>query len=287
MPEGAARDRKAAAGGRIDWPPGRTGLWVIDLDGVVWLAGEPIPGAATAVSALRRQGNEVLFATNNSAPTTSELLARLSRMGIPADPSDLVTSAQAAASVVPPGSRVLAIGDGGLREALESRGMTMVEGGPADAVVVGWTTRFDFELMSRAMAALEGGARFIGTNDDPTHPTPAGLVAGCGAILAAVGTASGRVPEVAGKPHDPFVALVNDAAAHRGQEIVAVAGDRPSTDGALARRLGAPYALVLSGVTRPTDSAGRGPSAVVGDDLASVVATLAAKGAAAADKRGH
>ncbi|MHB8218805.1 MAG: HAD-IIA family hydrolase [Acidimicrobiales bacterium] len=253
---------------------------MIDLDGVVWLAGDPIPGAASAVSALRQRGNDVLFATNNSAPTTAELLARLSRIGIAADLGDLVTSAQAAAAVIPGGSRVLALGDEGLREALSARDVTVVDVGPADAVVVGWTKRFDFDLMSRAMTALRGGALLIGTNDDPTHPTPDGLLPGSGALLAAVATASGKRPVVAGKPHDPFLSLVSDAAAKRGGEIVAMVGDRPSTDGAMARRLAVPFALVLSGVTRRSTAgvggipAGDAPPAGVPDAVAEDLATL-------------
>lgn len=242
------------------WPPAGPGLWVIDLDGVVWLAGEPIAGAADAIKDLRANGNDVLFATNNASPTVSELLARLARAGILAGPDDLVTSAQAAAALVESGWRVLPLADRGVFEALEARPVTIVDRAPADAVVVGWTRHFDFEGIARAMRAVRDGARLIGTNEDPTHPTPDGLLPGSGALLAAVATASGAVPLVAGKPHEPFASLVRSVASDRGLDIVAVVGDRPSTDGLLAHELGAPYALVLSGVTaaHPAGEAGRG-----------------------------
>jgi 4-nitrophenyl phosphatase len=283
-----------ATSGRTDptagpgpWPPPIEGLWVVDLDGVVWLAGEAIAGAPDAIARLRRRGADILFATNNSSPTTSELLARLARIGIPADGGDLVTSAQAAASVVPRGARVVILGDEGLREALAQRQVTSVLEGPADAVVVGWARDFDFELLNRAAAAVRGGARLVGTNEDPTHPTPTGLVPGTGAILAAVATASGTEPFVAGKPHTPFVDLVVAAADRKGREIGAVVGDRPSTDGATARLLGVPFGLVLTGVsggvprTSHIAEVSEPVPDAVAEDLAALVAGVA--GVAEAD----
>ena len=190
------------------------GTWVVDLDGVVWLAGEPIPGAAGAVGRLRSAGAGVLFVSNNSSPTVDELLARLRRAGIEASAAEIVTSAQAAASMVSAGTRVLVVGDGGIVEALEARGAvaTPATDGAVevdvDVVMVGWTRRFDFGLLALANRAVRGGARLIGTNEDPTHPTPDGLLPGAGSLLAAVSTAAGIAPEVAGKPHAPLVALI-------------------------------------------------------------------------------
>jgi ribonucleotide monophosphatase NagD (HAD superfamily) len=147
----------------------------------------------------------------------------------------------------------------------------MVESGPADAVVVGWTRSFTFDNISVAARTVREGARLIGTNEDPTHPTPHGLVPGCGALLAAVATAAETAPEVAGKPHRPTA----DAIRARASDLSVMVGDRPSTDGALATQLGIPFALVLSGVTGaaavPTDPA---PDAVAADFAALVQAAL-------------
>ena len=240
--------------------------WIVDLDGVVWLAEQPIPGSAEAVEELRRSGIRVVFATNNAAPTLAELQERLSAAGISAEAGDLVTSAQAAATMLEPGTSVFPCADGGVVEALATHGMTAVEHGPADAVVVGWTRRFDFDLLAQSAALVRQGARFIGTNEDPTHPTPRGLLPGSGALLAAVATAAQATPEVAGKPHEAMVALLRQ----RAQGATRVVGDRPSTDGALARRLGLPFALVRSGVT----SDGREPMVVQPDEEAPDLATL-------------
>jgi 4-nitrophenyl phosphatase len=252
------------------WPPPAAGTWVLDLDGVVWLSGEPIPGAGEAVAGLRGAGVRTLFCTNNSSLTVGDLLTRLAGVGIEAAAGDIVSSAQAAAGLIGPGSTALALAGDGVLEALAERGVEVVDEGPADAVVVGWTRQFDFDGLARASAAVRGGARFIGTNDDATYPTPDGLLPGGGSILAAVATASETTPEVAGKPHQPLVDLLSA----RAPDVVAVVGDRPSTDGRLAERLGVPYALVLSGVTGPTAATGGSGAATVAADLGSLVADL-------------
>lgn len=250
--------------------PAPSDTWIVDLDGVIWLAEEPIAGSADAVNRLRAAGIRVVFATNNAAPRVAELIERLSRAGIECSGDDLVTSAHAAASMLQAGSTAFPCAEGGVIEALEERGIRAIERGEADAVVVGWTKAFDFDLMADAATRIREGARFIGTNEDATHPTPERLLPGSGALLAAVATAAQAVPEVAGKPHEPMVRLLRE----RAPGATVVVGDRPSTDGALARRLGLPFALVRSGVTRD----GREPMVVTPDhdapDFASLVDSL-------------
>ncbi|MGH9100182.1 MAG: HAD-IIA family hydrolase [Acidimicrobiales bacterium] len=250
----------------------------MDLDGVVWLARDPIPGAGEAIGLLRSAGARICFASNNSSPTVAELLARLGDAGVVAEADEVVTSAQAAASMLRAGSTALVVGDEGIMEALADRGVrasSAVDGagaassssdGRMDAVVVGYTTRFDYGVLRRSAEAVRSGARLIGTNEDATLPTPEGLLPGAGSILAAVSTASGAEPEVAGKPHEPLASLIS----RRCGSVAAVVGDRPSTDGALARRLGVPFALVLSGVTARVAGDADPVADFVGEDLLAV-----------------
>ncbi|NDH84414.1 MAG: TIGR01457 family HAD-type hydrolase, partial [Acidimicrobiia bacterium] len=86
--------------------------------------------------------------------------------------------------MVDPGDRVLAIGSDGVFEALRARGCTVVHDGPADAVIMGITQAFDYEMMTRAMHAIADGARFIATNTDSTFPMADRLVPGNGALVA-------------------------------------------------------------------------------------------------------
>jgi 4-nitrophenyl phosphatase len=241
--------------------------WLLDLDGVVWLAEDPIPGAAEAIAKLRDSGNRVVFLTNNSSATVAEYLTKLDRCGVPTEAVDLITSAQAAATLVSSGETVLVCGGPGVDEALTARGARTIRSGRADAVVVGWHRDFDFARLTAAFDAVHSGARLIGTNDDPTYPTPAGPVPGGGALLAAVAYATGAKPTVAGKPYEPIVDLVLE----RVPDPEIVVGDRASTDGLLAQRLGVPFALVLSGVTAD-DRGLEPPPQRVAPDLASLVA---------------
>jgi HAD superfamily hydrolase (TIGR01450 family) len=220
-----------------------------DLDGVVWRGDDPIAPAAGGIAALRDAGLRVAFVSNNSSSPVGEVVAKLDRMGIAAEPGDVVTSALAAAWLLQHslarGARVLVCGGPGVREALADVGLEAVDDGPAEAVVVGFHLDFDFEELDRASRVVREGARFVATNLDATYPVPGGLIPGAGSLVAAVATAAGANPEVAGKPEAPTVGIIRE----RYGETGVVVGDRPSTDGALASALGWPFALVLSGVT--------------------------------------
>ena len=248
-------------------------LWVFDLDGVVWLAGQPIPGSAEAIERLRAQGHAVAFVTNNSAPTIADYVGRLGRAGITVKPAELATSSQAAAQLLEPGARAAFIGGEGVREALTERGVKLVA--PTDdpaALVVGRSIELDFAELAAAARAISEGARFIATNTDATFPTPAGPEPGAGALVAYLQVGSGRTAEVAGKPEAAMAELVRG----RFGPPDVVVGDRAETDGAFAARVGARFALVLTGVTRRSDLPVHPAPALVADDLAAAVDALVA-----------
>ena len=242
--------------------------WVFDLDGVIWLAGQAIPGSPEAVARLRAAGHRMAFVTNNSGPTVAQYLASLTSAGVEASADELVTSAQAAAAMVPAGTRVTVVGGDGITEALGERGahVVAVDEDPA-VVVVGRTVVLDHDQLAAAATAVRRGARFIATNTDSTFPTGTALLPGAGALVAFVATASGVSPEVAGKPQQPVADLVK---ARFGQPAVMV-GDRPDTDGLFAQAVGARFALVLSGVTRPDDLPVTPAPDLLGPDLAAIV----------------
>jgi HAD superfamily hydrolase (TIGR01450 family) len=222
--------------------------WLLDLDGVVWLGDDPIPGAAAAIGRLRASGRAVGFFTNNSFARRADLIEKFAAHDIEADEHDIMSSAEAAADLVAPGERVFVLGGNGIVEALQAKGIEIL---PAEAsmhaevVIVGLDRDLHFDRLTAATRAVSGGARLIGTNDDATYPTPSGPLPGGGALLAAVAYATGVTPIVAGKPHQPAADLV----AARFGKIAVMVGDRPSTDGMFGRRLGARFALVRSGVT--------------------------------------
>ncbi len=245
--------------------------WILDLDGVVWLAEEPIPGSVEAIADLRAAGRRILYVTNNAGPRVADLVEKLERLGIPTSPDDLATSAQAAATLLEPGETALLCAGPGVEEALTERGVKVVREGSADAVVVGFHRDFDYDRLTVAFQAVHGGARLIATNDDTTYPTPDGPIPGGGAILAAVAAAAGVKPTVAGKPYAPMATLIRKRLGGNLQDAIMV-GDRPSTDGLMARRLSVPFALVLTGVTGEDEVSTDDPPDLVEPTLAALVA---------------
>ena len=230
-------------------PDDRPPVVCLDLDGVIWRGTEPIAPAIDGVARLRAAGLRVAFLSNNSSVSVGDVVAKLRSMGVAAEADEVLTSALAAAHLLAgsfaAGSPVLVCGGPGLHEAVTDAGLTVVDHGPAAAVVVGITRDFDYGMLTEASAAIRAGARFVATNLDATYPVPGGLIPGAGAIVAAVATAADARPEVAGKPGRPIADLVRERFGDRGVMV----GDRPSTDGAMADTLGWPFALVLSGVT--------------------------------------
>lgn len=252
--------------------------WALDLDGVIWHGTMPIRGSAEAVGELRASGHDVVFVTNNSFSTIAQQEAKLGSFGIDAGGS-VITSAQAAASLIDPGERVLVLGGPGVVESVAARGADLVdhddvadgdravERAGIDVVVVGLDWALDYHRLAAAVQAVLGGARFVATNTDPTYPSERGLLPGAGALVAAVATATGQTPVVAGKPEQPAADLVRS---RYGSDGVMV-GDRPETDGAFAVALGYDFGLVLSGVTRSADGVVPVPQ-LVAVDLQSLVA---------------
>lgn len=255
--------------------------WALDLDGVVWLADEPIAGAADAVALLRAAGEHVGFVTNFSFGRRDDIAAKLERHGIEAA-DGVITSAMAAAALVEPGAKALVCAGPGVVDELHRRDVETIDASDrsaltasVDVVVVGYHPSFDYERMTAAATAVRRGARLLGTNDDATYPTAAGPVPGGGALLASIAVAAGVTAEIAGKPHAPIAQIVRERLGPDGVMV----GDRPDTDGRFAVTLGWRFALVLSGVTSGSDLPVEPPPDLVGDTLFSLVSeTLSAPG---------
>lgn len=242
--------------GKTDRPK----VLLCDLDGVVWLAHVPIPGSVEAIARAREAGVRVLFVTNNSFSTLDQQVAALEGIGVPAV-GDVVTSAMSVRTRIESGWRVMVCGGEGLIEEVSRAGAEVVvpylergAGGRFDAVVVGFHRQFDFQVLSDALTAVRGGARLIGSNEDPTYPTPTGPIPGGGSILAAIAKASGVTPTVTGKPHGAMAELVREMCPGVMTDEMVMVGDRADTDGAFASAIGCRFGLVLSGVTSPEEA---------------------------------
>ena len=250
---------------------------LVDLDGVLQLDDRPIKPAVSGLVVALKTGIPVAYVTNNAIRTPAEVGERLAKLGVPATPAQVVTSAVAAASLlasqVRTGSGVFVVGGPGLREAVTEAGLEVVVSADANpvAVVVGLGLDVTWRDLAEATVALRAGARWIATNRDATLPSPRGPLPGAGSLIAALVTATGREPDVVvGKPAPT---LFEAARAHTGGSSPLVVGDRLDTDIAGANAAGLPSLLVLTGVSQPQDLLAASPPnrpTYVGADLSVV-----------------
>ena len=225
------------------------GTVIFDLDGVVYVGDTAVPGAGDALRTLEDMGCRLLFATNNASRTPDAGADKIANLtGYPAVAGQVVTSALAAATALPPGApKCLVVGGEGLRVAVTARGGVLVDDwSEAEIVLTGYNRDLTYELLRDAALAIRNGAAFIASNDDPTFPAPDGLWPGSGATVAFLERATDVAPVIAGKPHAPMRLLLTEMI---GPGPVWMVGDRPDTDLAMARAEGWTGVLVLTGVT--------------------------------------
>ena len=249
---------------------------LVDLDGVVYIGPDVVPGAAESLARAREAGMRVAFVTNNAARTPEAVAEHLRGLGVAAEPDDVVTSAQAAAGLVtervPPGAPVLVVGGEGLRAALTERGLRPVASADDDpaAVVQGFAPEVDWAMLTEGAIAVRRGLPWVASNLDLTIPSARGLAPGNGALVGVIAAATGASPvAVAGKPE---VALHEEAVRRTGAQHPLVVGDRLDTDIEGANRAASDSLLVLTGVTSPHElvcAAGPLRPSYVAEDLAS------------------
>ncbi len=226
--------------------------WLTDMDGVLVHEETPLPGAAEFLEALRTHDRPFLVLTNNSIYTPRDLRARLLHAGIDVPEEAIWTSALATAQFLDdqrPGGKAYVVGEAGLTTALHEIGYTMNDRDP-DYVVLGETRTYSFEAITRAIRLIDGGARFIATNPDPSGPSPQGKLPATGSVAALITTATQQTPYYVGKPNPLMMrSALNRLEAH--SETTMMIGDRMDTDIVSGLEAGIRTILVLSGSTTP------------------------------------
>jgi glycerol-1-phosphatase len=238
--------------------------FLVDLDGVVWIGRDPVPGSPEALRALLEAGKRIVFVTNNPGKPPAAYAERLRDLGVEVGPAQIVTAgmvaARLAAEAAGTGGSAFVIGAAALKEMVAAAGARVLEGEEAreaDVVVVSGHRGFDYGELLTAKRALDRGAALFATSHDPTMPFPGGEVPGTGAVLAAVEVASGRRAEIAGKPELHLFEMALEAA---GGSRLAMVGDRVSSDIAGGRAAGLETILVLSGTTSREEAGAAEPA---------------------------
>jgi 4-nitrophenyl phosphatase len=230
--------------------------FIIDLDGVVYLLHEPIPGSSDAIRRMQELGLDFLFLTNNSIATPEEFADRLAGFDIHVGPDRILTSSEAAGYYLDRnyetrGKRALVIGEHGLLVELEKRGLEIVspeDCSRIDFVFVGWDRHFDFQKLKAAVIAIRAGATYIAMNTDATYPTPNGLWPGGGTMVAAVSTGAGKDPYVIGKPNAFIIEIALDRLGVDKADALLV-GDRLDSDIQAGISAGVDTLMVLTGIS--------------------------------------
>jgi NagD protein len=224
--------------------------YLMDMDGVILRGTTLIPGAAEFVEHLRAQDLPFLILTNNSLYTPRDLQVRLSYMGLHVQPEAIFTSALATAQFLHdqrPGGRAYAIGESGLTTALHDIGYVLTDQEP-EYVVLGETTAYSFERITRAIRFVTAGARFIATNPDAMGPGEGGIVPATGSVAALISAATGVKPYFVGKPN-PLMMRTALRTLNAHSENSVMIGDRLDTDIIAGTESGLRTILVLTGVT--------------------------------------
>jgi len=250
---------------------------LLDLDGVVYVGADAVPGAVEALTAATAAGLHLAYVTNNAARTPAYVAEHLTDLGITTTAADVVTSAQAAARLVaeqvPAGSQVFVIGGDGLEEALRERDLVPVTDLRSDAVAIvqGYGPEMPWRQVIDGAILVRRGLPWYATNMDLTVPTENGPGPGNGSLVGLVAQYAGRTPVVAGKAQRP---LLEESLARVGGEHPLVVGDRLDTDIDGAHAVGWDSLLVMTGVTTLADLAGLAPErrpTYVGADLGALL----------------
>lgn len=227
-------------------------LVMFDLDGVVYLDGRAVAGAAESIADTRGAGTHVAFITNNASRTPEQVAGHLRDLGVGAAADDVVTSSQAAARLLRSrhraGAAVAVLGADGLLEALRDEGLEPVDVDVerAVAIVSGYAPEVRWKTIMQAAVRIRNGLPWVATNTDPTLPTGDGPAPGHGVLVRMISEFAGVTPEVAGKPEKP---LFDETLRRVGGDHPLMVGDSLHTDIAGAHNAGTDSLLVMTGVT--------------------------------------
>lgn len=230
---------------------------LLDMDGVIYVGTKLLPGVQALFDYLVSSGRQWLCVTNNASKTPQQFVDTLAKMGVTAQPHQILGSAEAAAGWLRhqvnqhqwSDGKCLVMGQEGLKVALTSKGFELTDDPHAATyAVAGINFQLTYEDLARTALAIRAGAKFIGTNSDPSYPTERGQLPGAGSILALLATATGVQPQVIGKPNRGMFDQALQRLGVQPHEALMV-GDRYDTDIQGAVPLGLLTAGVLTGVT--------------------------------------
>jgi HAD superfamily hydrolase (TIGR01457 family) len=227
--------------------------FIFDLDGTVYLSDRLIPGADRVIRLLREKRRKVVFLSNKPIQTREDYAAKLTRLGIPTQPDDVINSTLVMISYLKKNAlnaRLFVVGEIPFVDELKRASFIITEEPKEiDYVVVAFDRTFDYRKLNIAYQAIKLGAHFVATNPDRTCPVEGGEIPDCAGMIAAIEAVTQKKVEViVGKPSPIMIQAALDAMGLRPGECILI-GDRLETDIKMGKEAGIATGIVLSGVT--------------------------------------
>ena len=252
----------------------KTRLFVLDMDGTIYLGDRVFPEALAFVKEARERGRQILFFTNNASRDPQTYVDRLNGMGFPVTRKDIVTSADVTIAYLKlhhPGEPVYLVGTKALEKQFTEEGIPLSEN--AKIVMVPFDLELTYEKLRIAVNLIRNGAIFYSTHPDFVCPVPDGVLPDSGCLCAAVTACTAIEPRYFGKPYRETADMI-EYLYGVPKDRIAVVGDRLYTDIALGKRNGLLSVLVLTGETAVSDLTDENRADIVFDDIGQIIPYL-------------
>jgi len=227
--------------------------FIFDLDGTVYIGDELIPGADRVIRLIRERGRKVVFLSNKPIQTREDYVSKLTRLGIPAQPDEVINSTFVMTNYlkkIAPRARLFVVGETPFIGELKRAGFQITdEPKEIEYVVVAFDRTFDYQKLNIAFQAIKLGAHFVATNPDRTCPVEGGEIPDCAGMIAAIEAVTGeKVEIVVGKPSSLMIQTALKTMGLRPEGCILI-GDRLETDIKMGKDSGIAAGIVLTGVT--------------------------------------
>ncbi len=227
--------------------------YIFDLDGTIYIGETLIPGAREAIAGLKSLRKKIVYLSNKPLQTRQDYAAKLTRLGIPTKPEEVINSSLVMAkwlSRQSPGAKIYVVGEQSLIDEMVREGFEITETpGDVQYVIASFDRTFDYRKLNISLQAIKRGAHFIATNPDRTCPVEGGEIPDCAAMIGAIEGCTGKkVETVVGKPSDIMIGVAVEQMGLQPRECLLV-GDRLETDMVMGKKAGMATALVKTGIT--------------------------------------